>query len=188
MSKHTPKEIGCYTIYPDARIESKSAWRGTETRFLTTFPNEDGYHFVRLVLNGKRKKWLVHSLMAELFLGAKPGLGFQIRHLNGDRADNRIENLKWGTAKENANDREIHGRTCRGRQHRTQIKKAIELSKINARLITAAPEMLEALKDLFQAIQGDPAEMYRLDTEFQGACSSALRKANLAIAKAEGRE
>lgn len=57
-----------------------------------------------------------------------------------------------------------------------------------ARLIEAAPDLLEALKDLFRAIQGDPAEMYRLDAEFHGACSAALQKANLAIAKAEGRD
>lgn len=37
-----------------------------------------------------------------------------MRHLNGRRDDNRLENLKWGTPGENAADRDAHGKTARG--------------------------------------------------------------------------
>lgn len=168
MSKHTPKELGSYTVRPDGKVLSQSGWRGLELRALSSFPNEDGYHFVRLVIGGKRKKWLVHSLMAEMFLEKKPGPGFQVRHLNGDKTDNRVENLAWGTAKDNANDRDLHGKTSRGRKHTNAIKKGIAVSKANAHLIAAAPEMLEALES---ALAGD---MFFLD------------KAERAIKKAKG--
>lgn len=50
----------------------------------------------------------VHSLVLEAFVGPRP-IGFMCRHLNGNPADNRVENLKWGTAKENKADSIAHG-------------------------------------------------------------------------------
>ncbi|MGL5880995.1 MAG: HNH endonuclease signature motif containing protein [Xenococcaceae cyanobacterium] len=59
----------------------------------------------------KSRSVLVHRLMALTFLGSPPTPFHQVRHLNGDPTCNKIENLAWGTAKENAADRVRHGRT-----------------------------------------------------------------------------
>ena len=40
---------------------------------------------------------MVHHLIAATFFGRTP-LGYRIVHLNGDRADNRIDNLAYGEA------------------------------------------------------------------------------------------
>ena len=45
----------------------------------------------------------VHQLVAEAFLGKRPN-GCEVRHLNNDPADNRVENLDWGTRSENVLD------------------------------------------------------------------------------------
>lgn len=42
----------------------------------------------------------VHCLVAAAFLGPKPS-GFDVRHKNGDKLDNRAVNLEYGTRSEN---------------------------------------------------------------------------------------
>lgn len=52
----------------------------------------------------------VHILICETFYGPRPSTSrHEVRHLNGIRTDNRLENLRWGTVSENALDRVRHG-------------------------------------------------------------------------------
>lgn len=51
----------------------------------------------------------VHALVLTAFVGPRPGPEIEARHLNGIRSDNRLANLTWGTASENAYDRVRHG-------------------------------------------------------------------------------
>lgn len=78
-------------------------------REVRTYRNHDGYRIVDILGIQKR----VHRLVLEAFAGPCPP-GMQACHINGVRSDNRISNLRWGTVKANANDREIHGNTARG--------------------------------------------------------------------------
>jgi hypothetical protein len=55
----------------------------------------------------------IHRLVLEAFHGPCPK-GMQCCHLDGDPQNNRVDNLRWGTPKANAGDREFHGRTARG--------------------------------------------------------------------------
>jgi hypothetical protein len=61
---------------------------------------------MRAVVDGDHRT--VHSLMAEAFIGPRPD-GQEVRHLNGQPADNRIENLTYGSKSENAYDSIEHG-------------------------------------------------------------------------------
>lgn len=49
---------------------------------------------VALWRNGSRKDWLVARLVAMTFLGS-PKNSDTVNHINGNRLDNRIENLEW---------------------------------------------------------------------------------------------
>ncbi|WNH14422.1 HNH endonuclease [Thalassobellus suaedae] len=51
--------------------------------------------------NGKLTSRYVHKLVAEHFL--EQGDGIYVIHLNYDKTDNRLENLKWATKKEKEN-------------------------------------------------------------------------------------
>lgn len=104
-----------YSITRDGWVLSASNWRGYPVRPLTRTYDLDGYATVRLRHpSGRRVGYRVHKLVADAFLGTRPSSDHQIRHLNGDKSDNRVENLCWGTALENAADRELHGNTARG--------------------------------------------------------------------------
>lgn len=66
-----------------------------------------GHRRVTLKRAGKKAGFAVHRLVAEAF--QVPGVGPEIRHLNGVAWDNRPQNLRRGTAKENRADAKNHG-------------------------------------------------------------------------------
>lgn len=67
-----------------------------------------GHHQVSFWASNKTTTKWVHRLVAETFLGPCPD-GMEVRHLNGDPADNRVENLAYGSRRENMLDRSAHG-------------------------------------------------------------------------------
>jgi hypothetical protein len=58
----------------------------------------------------------IHRLVLTVFV-REPKAEEQARHLDGVRTNNCVSNLCWGTAKENAADRERHGTTARGERN-----------------------------------------------------------------------
>ena len=91
-----------------------------------------GYLRVNLRRNGRIEKRSVHRLVLSAFVGEQPEL--QVRHLNGKRTDNRLENLAWGTAADNAIDREGHGNTLRAEAHGMAKLSADQVREIRERL------------------------------------------------------
>ena len=81
---------------------------------VSTPRNTREYPCVMLRYAGKRKRVAVHRMVALNFIGLPPFAGAEVRHLDGDHSNPRWDNLAWGTAKDNADDREQHGRTARG--------------------------------------------------------------------------
>ncbi len=57
-----------------------------------------------LRINGKNKWFALAALVLSAFIGPKPKGCRLSRHLDDDRNNNYVENLKWGTDKENIED------------------------------------------------------------------------------------
>ena len=62
--------------------------------------NNCGYHRAELSKKGKQKRYFVHRLVATAYIPNKNNLP-QVNHINGDKLDNRVENLEWCDASQN---------------------------------------------------------------------------------------
>ena len=65
-------------------------------------PNKSKFYYsVGLSKNGKTKTYRIHSLMALVFLNHKPSRNIHVDHINGNRFDNNLNNIRIVTAREN---------------------------------------------------------------------------------------
>ena len=64
---------------------------------------QQGYQHVTLQINGKPKRFRVHRLVAEAFI-PNPENKPEIDHIDGNKSNNNVNNLRWCTHKENMNN------------------------------------------------------------------------------------
>ena len=114
-----------YAISRDGRVWSKAR----KSRHNHIYPgiwlkpkfHKCGYPQYGLWRDNKITWTLCHRLVLESWVGPCPP-GKECRHLDGNPANNHLSNLKWGTAKENQEDRVRHGTQVHGsRQGLTKL-------------------------------------------------------------------
>jgi hypothetical protein len=88
-----------YLIYPDGRVYNKK-----HNRFLKPHLTNHGYLQIDLSNNGKHKVMKVHRLIANHYI-PNPENKPCVDHIDRDRQNNNIENLRWVTIRENSSNR-----------------------------------------------------------------------------------
>ena len=68
--------------------------------FISTQISPNGYEIVHLMLNGKRIAKYVHKVLAESFIPNPIGKK-EVDHIDANKTNNRIDNLRWCTRSEN---------------------------------------------------------------------------------------
>lgn len=92
-----------YQVSSEGRVKSLNYNRTGKEKILKSRKKRNGYLEVTLCKDGKPKTFTVHRLVVQAFI-LNPENKPCIDHINTDCTDNRVENLRWVTQKENCNN------------------------------------------------------------------------------------
>ena len=107
------KALPNYVISDNGRVKAKARYdsRGHFLKErLLCITNLNGYPAVSLRIDGRNKIYYIHQLMIWAFKGKAPGTYGQVRHLDDDKLNCRLSNLKPDKTIENYADRNRHGK------------------------------------------------------------------------------
>lgn len=89
-----------YYVTDDGRV-----WSDKSHKFISQQTDKDGYKKVGLRSKDlppkKCHRYSVHRLIMENFYPFEGMENFQVNHIDGDKSNNKLENLEWVTCKEN---------------------------------------------------------------------------------------
>lgn len=119
---------GHYMISDTGKIKSFN-----NNKILKTRKNNKGYERINLCKNNKQKTFLIHRLVAYMFI-PNPQNKPYIDHIDTNPLNNHVSNLRWCTQKENMNNiktktENYHNQGGKGKQKNEEHKK--KLSEAN---------------------------------------------------------
>jgi len=97
------EEFPSYSITKDGKV-----WSHLRNKWLKPSKDNKGYLQVILCKNGKMFSKKIHALVLSSFVSPRPERR-ECRHLDGNKLNNKLENLQWGTSSENRKDSIKHG-------------------------------------------------------------------------------
>ena len=92
---------GAIRGHPDYRVTRDGEVIGKRGKRMIGHVDRCGYRNVLLTENGRGKNYLVHRLVLETFSPVPNMENLFVNHKNGNKLDNRFDNLEWCTRSEN---------------------------------------------------------------------------------------
>lgn len=103
--REIPGYEGLYAVSDMGRVKNSRSGK-----ILAPVVKSSGYLAVCLSKDGQHKLKTIHRLVLLAFVGPCPP-GMETRHFpDHDKKNNRLDNLQWGNAQENADDRKARNR------------------------------------------------------------------------------
>lgn len=122
----------------DYEISNKGNVRNIHTKQLMKTRNQNGY--ILIALNGKNKKiHLMHTLVAKAFI-PNPENKPTVDHIDRDRSNNNVSNLRWATSKE-----QCINRNWKGKSNISEKRKIIKINENNENDMTIYNNINEAV-------------------------------------------
>lgn len=106
--RDVPGYEGFYQVSNLGRVKSMPNRSNHKGSMILSLSVVNGYMHVGLSKNAEQKICKVHRLVAAAFISNPRNLP-QVNHKNGNKSDNRVENLEWVTAKENTKHAHLTG-------------------------------------------------------------------------------
>lgn len=111
--------------------------------------NENGYHCVNLYDRAGKLHYMKVSRIVLLTFVGKPKEKEHAAHLDGNKSNNTLKNLKWVSPQENMDHKQIHGTYYKGLNHplcRLSKNEVIEIRKLFKRTSERKSNMKELAK------------------------------------------
>lgn len=109
-----------------------------------------------LTVNIAWKPRKVHALVLETFVSLRPEKHDGC-HIDGDRTNNALSNLRWATRAENMAGARKHGTLCQGETHGLAKLKATDVTSI--RLLALSGVKLKVLAKMYGVTPGHVSEI-----------------------------
>ena len=122
-----------YLIFEDGKVININT--GIEKKHKI---DKGGYYCIVLCKDGKQKHFSIHRLIALAFI-PNPDNKPCIDHINRNKSDNRIENLRWVTKSENQRNQSCYSNT--GKQFINKQKSKTIKQGFNYRFTITRPEL-----------------------------------------------
>lgn len=149
---------GTYMVSSLGRVKSlertipiNGHYQFVRERFLAINMNTGKYSCTNLSLEGKHRTVLVHRIVAKAFI-PNPNNFATINHIDGDKQNNRVDNLEWMTQLDNVRHAILTGLKTHGRTGRINEKnpssKIVYQYDLDGKFIKQFPSLSEVGREL----------------------------------------
>lgn len=156
MKEEWRKIFGSYYVSNHGRVRNEKTGTLLKQEIVISKRLYGGRRTRRVVLscNGGRKHYLVHRLVAEVFI-PNPEKKPQVNHIDGNPENNFVDNLEWATPSENQKHRfDVLGQKTNGWLKQCKKIVCLDTGAVYKSLSEAARAEQTDVKNIWRVVSG----------------------------------